>query len=605
MATLSSGTSVTFGVQGDQTITLDTSAGTEGTLTWNAPNGVQVVQIGPMPMVGKVVRMNGVSGAATLTSKNGAITYVLSASQLPAYALDASGNVAGLVGPNGPAVKMSFTTAQPYKAAYFGDSRSNGYNGTTVEAIGSGVNTIHYRSPPWTCAFLGDTDYARNYGVSGDTASNWAAAARTNGKTFADLNKSDVDVVFIQYGVNDAIAGTAASTIAGYLQQLIAEIFKSGKLVVFESIYPVASPASNYATAQPIVDATNALMQTWLAQFPTQAVYVDVSTTMKAGGQYASPTYIAAADGIHPTRFGAYTVGKLVAAAARALLPKRTAAFYGPASPANNLISQIGGYPLTSQFNTMNQGTATVVQASGQDSNGFYYEWTVTPLTFGTTYTETVMQIAVNFQTASPPYYALTGGEILQGGARLVVDDGAGGSPNVYSLNVRQRFFTGTIYNDWGTIGAPNALDVDYGEKLDVQILTPRMTNTTASSVASPAANAGYVIQVTTDSQVLSKTFRVRLYNPQLRRVGYSSTPVAVTPPASASAYTNNTNSPQQVFFAGGTVSAITVNGVATGLTSGVFILNPGDTLTPTYTVAPTTFTVQQLMTQPTMRGLM
>lgn len=88
MPTLASAQTVTFGVQGDQTITLSTSPGTEGTLSWNAPNGVQVQTIGPMAAVNQVIRMNGVSGAATLTSKTGAITYTLSASQLPTVSTD-------------------------------------------------------------------------------------------------------------------------------------------------------------------------------------------------------------------------------------------------------------------------------------------------------------------------------------------------------------------------------------------------------------------------------------------------------------------------------------------------------------------------------------
>jgi len=95
MPTLASAQTVTFGVQGDQTITLNTSPGTEGTLSWNAPNGVQVQTIGPMPLVNQVIRMNGVSGAATLVSKSGAITYTVSPSLLPVSPIDATGAAMG------------------------------------------------------------------------------------------------------------------------------------------------------------------------------------------------------------------------------------------------------------------------------------------------------------------------------------------------------------------------------------------------------------------------------------------------------------------------------------------------------------------------------
>lgn len=66
-------------------------------------------------------------------------------------------------------------------------------------------------------------------------------------------------------------------------------------------------------------------------------------------------------------------------------------------------------------------------------------------------------------------------------------------------------------------------------------------------------------------------------------------------------AYNNNSIGVNQT-ISGGTVSAIAINGTATGLTSGTFFVPAGGTVTVTYTVAPTTFTtaaapVQQLNT--------
>lgn len=513
------------------------------------------------------------------------------------------GVVSILDGKGGSAVKLAFTTAQPYKAAFWGDSRYNGITTTTPDVIGSGIQQGTYRAPMWICGFLGDTDYSKAYGVSGDTASAWQSASRSNGKTFASLNSSDADVVFIQYGVNDAVALTPAAAIAGYLQTLIAEVFKSGKLVVFESIYPVNTPVASFAAVQVIIDATNALMQTWLAQFPTQAIFVDVSTMIKAGGQYASATYLAAADGLHPTRFGAYSIGKLTAAAARALLPKRIAAFYGPSAPASNLCNLGGTFPIATQFNGQGaQGTSSVVQSYGQDANGFYYEWIVTPSALSSGYCENLLQLSANFQTTTPPYAALAGNEILQGGGRVVIDDGAGGAPNIYSFSLRQRFYTGAIFNDTGTATAPNALDTNYSEKVDLQFLTPRMANASASAVANPAATSGYMLQMAVDCAAL-RPYRVRLYNPQLRRVGYTSAAVSSTVGASPATITNTTNAPQQYIISGGTVSAITLNGTTTGVTGGVFMLDPGDALVITHTGAPTQV-LKQMLTQQTLRGL-
>jgi hypothetical protein len=77
--------------------------------------------------------------------------------------------------------------------------------------------------------------------------------------------------------------------------------------------------------------------------------------------------------------------------------------------------------------------------------------------------------------------------------------------------------------------------------------------------------------------------------------IGYNPQPTAtITPPASGSAYTNTDPYPEIVTVSGGTVSAISLRGRATGLTSGVFTLQPGDTLTPTYSAAPTMAKIPQ-----------
>lgn len=58
--------------------------------------------------------------------------------------------------------------------------------------------------------------------------------------------------------------------------------------------------------------------------------------------------------------------------------------------------------------------------------------------------------------------------------------------------------------------------------------------------------------------------------------------------PATATAVTNTNAYPVQVSIAGGTVSAVKVNGTATGLTSGSFVVPSGGTISITYTAAPT-----------------
>lgn len=66
---------------------------------------------------------------------------------------------------------------------------------------------------------------------------------------------------------------------------------------------------------------------------------------------------------------------------------------------------------------------------------------------------------------------------------------------------------------------------------------------------------------------------------------------VAVPITASPMTYTNSSIFVQQVVISGGTVSQIAgSNSGVTGETAGVYLLRPGDSITVTYTVAPTNF---------------
>ena len=66
--------------------------------------------------------------------------------------------------------------------------------------------------------------------------------------------------------------------------------------------------------------------------------------------------------------------------------------------------------------------------------------------------------------------------------------------------------------------------------------------------------------------------------------------PTAVTVPASGVAYTPSTTINTILYVSGGAVTGIAINGVATGLTSGVFPMKANDTITFTYTTAPTVY---------------
>ena len=71
---------------------------------------------------------------------------------------------------------------------------------------------------------------------------------------------------------------------------------------------------------------------------------------------------------------------------------------------------------------------------------------------------------------------------------------------------------------------------------------------------------------------------------------GGGTAPTAVTVPASGTAYTPSTSINTILFVSGGTVTGIAINGVATGLTSGVFYMKANDTITFTYTTVPVVY---------------
>jgi len=72
--------------------------------------------------------------------------------------------------------------------------------------------------------------------------------------------------------------------------------------------------------------------------------------------------------------------------------------------------------------------------------------------------------------------------------------------------------------------------------------------------------------------------------------VGYNPVGLVTAPavPASGTAVTNTFGFPVRVFVSGGTVTNIAVNGTNTGMTSGMIYLAPNESITLTYTAAPT-----------------
>lgn len=239
--------------------------------------------------------------------------------------------------------------ARPYRLATWGQERAS-FESSAPELIGNARHT-DIRSPFWMCAARGDMIPAADYGCLAGTSSNqvanWNLVARSEGKTINSLysKANQIDMVFMTYGGSDIVAGNGttptAATLLAYLQANILAIMRAGIPVVFESIYPyidtalyrnvasgwTAQGSGTAAQKQAICDDLNTQLQAWLANFPHQAVFVDVATPLKDGGQYLSKKY--AIDGIELNRRGAQLCGEMSAAASLALLPAKRAQYFG------------------------------------------------------------------------------------------------------------------------------------------------------------------------------------------------------------------------------------------------------------------------------------
>lgn len=509
------------------------------------------------------------------------------------YVKDSNGNVVGLSN-----VSYIKTLDNPYYGASWGDSRvSFGLNTTGYDLAVTTVSKAYNRSPGWFEAYRGDIDLIYSFGYAGSAQAAWRNLSGSDrglsSKTYQNLNKVSCDFVIYQYGVNDAMAGTSAATIIADTKANITEILKSGKKIIYEAIYPVNVGATNYVATQGIINDVNLAIQTWIDTLDNNnIIYVDTATQLKDINGYFSVAY--SADGVHPNQAGAMLIGKIVANASKNLLPKRAAKYFGKDNNSANMLNTINPTVSPNQFfKTDAVGTfdATTLVV-GSDSIGDYYEVTLNATSLVSGAATARLEFSVNFQTSSAnsPFYSLSGNEMLQGQARIVIDDGVDGAPNCNAVGLRQRFYTGSVFTDWGSVVSV-AGDASFNEKLDIHVMTPQVANQSASAVANPGTISGYQLHLFVGCIVVGVPFRVRVYNPALRINDNHKLVLTATGyniPATGVAYTNVSNGVQQVTIGGGTVSAIAINGSATGLTNGAFVLSPNDTITPTYTVAPT-----------------
>jgi len=415
----------------------------------------------------------------------------------------------------------------PWKLASYGDSRAN-VNSTSPDVSGANASLSVTKGPTWTAACRKDTELVFNYGVSGDLASAWAAAARTGGKTFSSFVSSGVDICHIQYGVNDILTGNgvspSAATIVGHLKSVVMESVKTGIAVVFESILPcsqagwVSAGGGTAAQKQAIADAVNDAMRAWIATV-AGAVYADTATKVKQADGFADLAYYI--DQIHLNNVGGFVSGETCSEASLALLPRKVANYYPGGLAGPNFVDSFTP-PITTILSGV-AGTFTLnSQTLGQDKRGAYVEWVITPQTLASG--EATFWAAIGADVAgfsATPKYPIASSDVLQGQCSLVIDNGFGAaSPGLRNFVVRHRCYYqagGGVFADFGSYAVPSGQG-NFGRVIDVLTTAPRCTTSTASSGIEAATHVkGYGLHLYVSVSTLD-TLRIRVYNPMLRK---------------------------------------------------------------------------------------
>ena len=155
-----------------------------------------------------------------------------------------------------------------------------------------------------------------------------------------------------------------------------------------------------------------------------------------------------------------------------------------------------------------------------------------------------------------------------------------------YAIWIPMLSGTVWIYNDESgfTQGAVNVIYLGgvysvsnaYAGIVIVNASANTTTSALSASCITPASGLGYWGLTIIDGRGVSTNWKT---------AGLQTAPSI---PTSGTALTNPFPFTCRVYVSGGTVSAIAINGTATGLSSGEFMLAPGETITLTYSAAPT-----------------
>ena len=431
----------------------------------------------------------------------------------------------------------------PVRVATFGDSRVNigaGYTATT-DAGYSGE-----KMPTWLAALRGDMLFVFNGGISGNRAVNWdnnTDSRQSNNQTVTDCIAATPDIVLIQYGINDAIAGTSAATIYAALQAMMAEFLGAGIFAVFESIYTCAKgPASyingyssaggfsstttlaEYEARLAIMQSVNSSMQTWLAGFPGRALYVETNATLAASDGYAKTdgTWY---DGTHLSSVGCRVAARLMSAA---LAPYIGTGMVGKplAGLSRNALNDAcitvaSGRASGFSAGVTEAGTLAYSYQVVQDAAGDWcQEYTITNTTAAATAGRARFDVVPTFiGAATVP--VLAAADLMQAAVDVYADNGAGAAPPLHTIYCRGRIYYNDASNEYSqTMVIAQIASTDhppYSQAESFRMITPRRAIKAAMANANIITKTAFSVFVCMNQP---GTVRVRLKFATWRKVG-------------------------------------------------------------------------------------
>ena len=460
-------------------------------------------------------------------------------SSVAVYSTDAFGNVTGLMGPNGPIlITGGQYPASRIKVGTFGDSIA-GFNGAQDAGTASITNTpiiaSTHKMGGWF-AFYSDglAQPVFDGGVGGETTTQIATRAAavestvSTSKSMLNAQLFGCDFIVFSMGINDFTGYTTATSqttidagIAAALANVKTCVKKARSLgihPVFQSVLPFGTEGSVTAN-QAVVNTTSITFNTQVEAYITtlpEASYFNARQYVQAtdGGWIATMT----ADGTHPSAAGAI---RMYADLARMIKRLSGIGEWRNALPkAKNMFSNAD---LSSSSGGLATGISiasiagTVVTSIEEVDGVNVQQFVWAPGNATGTASNLTVDIAISAAGASP-YVSVAVGDVLAIEADILVDNNAGGAPNIYNFSFYLRKSagaTGTIYNTTPGYQA-GASEIYYQDKLEGKISGCQILIDEATTVSSGSIFARLVVTGKTQSVPV----RVQLSNIRCVKVG-------------------------------------------------------------------------------------